>query len=594
MRIFVLGLPHTVTSPRFCSCAYTMKVWNLCRMMKDRGHEVIHLGNETSHPVADENVAIASFHEWSRVYEHPGTGFFDISVETPERQEFHRLFADNMRQALEARVGDQHDAIVCITWGGPQHEATRSIKRSAFVVESGIGYQYPSADFRVFESYAWMHMLMGRDQQMQGEAWYWSVIPNAFDPEMFEYRATPDGYFLYLGRLTDDKGVSLAVDVARRAGRPLKMAGQGSPDRFLADNPHVEYLGPVGVEDRRELLAGAAALLCPTYYVEPFGGVAVEAQLSGTPVITTDWGAFTETVLPNVTGFRCRTMDQFEYAARHVGDIDPADCRKWAMNYSLTSVGAMYEEYFQMLLNLRGEGFYASNPERREMSWLQKSFPVTAGPDPVAATPVWEVAQQNERGWWGLEPGPHWEEEVGKQQTYARLMGLPPDLDLGAKTILDVGCGPVSMLLRARHGGGVGIDPLTMSAETEAKYAAANIELFNSKAEDFDAASFRPPEKRFDEAWMYNCLQHVEDPDKVMAMLAESADTLRIFEWINVPADTWHPHTLTVEQFKRWLPTERWNFSIWNVGELRLSDDGADGNYVAIHAQRKRENGSGG
>ena len=381
MRIFVLGLPHTITSPRFCSCAYTMKAWNLCRMMKDRGHTVTHLGNETSHPIADENIAVSTLEQWSSVYDHPGSDFYDISVDTPERQEFHRLFADNMRRALEERVGDQHDAIICITWGGAQFDATDSLNRSAFVVESGIGYQHSRADFRVFESYAWMHMLMGRDRMLDGNKWYWTVIPNAFDPEMFEYRESPDGYFLYLGRLNDDKGVGLAVDVARRVGRRLKIAGQGNPDRFLHDARHVEYLGPVGVEKRKELLAGAAALFCPTYYVEPFGGVAVEAQLSGTPVITTDWGAFSETVIPNVTGFRCRTIDHFEYAATHLDQIDPANCRKWAMNYSLSSVAGMYEEYFQMLLNLRGEGFYTSHPQRSQMNWLRKSFPIAAAQD---------------------------------------------------------------------------------------------------------------------------------------------------------------------------------------------------------------------
>ena len=381
MRIFVLGLPHTLTSPRFSSCAFTMKVWNLCRMMKDRGHEVIHLGNETSHPVADENVAVVSLEEWSRVYDHPGTDFFDVYEETPVHKEFHRLWADNMRRALEERIGSNGDSIICITWGGPQHEATYSLKNSAFVVESGIGYRFPSADYRVYESYAWLHTLMGRDGLLQGGTWYWSVIPNAFDPEMFEYRESPDGYFLYLGRLIDDKGVALAVDIARRAGRKLKIAGQGNPDRFLEGAPHVEYVGVAGVEERKELLAGAAALLCPTFYIEPFGGVAVEAQLSGTPVITTDWGAFTETVLPNVTGFRCRTMDHFEYAVRNIDKIDPATCRKWAMNYSLSNVSGMYEEYFQMLLNLRGEGFYTSDPERLQMNWLRKQFPLAVTED---------------------------------------------------------------------------------------------------------------------------------------------------------------------------------------------------------------------
>lgn len=585
MRIFVLGLPHTVTSPRFCSCAYTMKVWNLCRMMKDRGHEVIHLGNETSHPVADENVAVTSFEHWSQVYGHPGIGFFDFSEDTPERQEFNRTFAGNMRRALEERVGDRHDAIICITWGGPQHAATSSLKPYAFVVESGIGYQFPVADFRVFESYAWLHTLMGRDGLLQGGTWYWSVIPNAFDPEMFEYRAAPDSYFLYLGRLTDDKGVALAVDVARRVGRKLKIAGQGDPEPFLLDAPHVEYLGPVGVEDRKELLAGAAALLCPTYYVEPFGGVAVEAQLSGTPVITTDWGAFTETVIPNVTGFRCRTIDHFEYAARNIDQIDPAACRKWAMNYSLTSVAVMYEEYFQMLLNLKREGFYTPHPQRPHMNWLRRSFPQKATEDfhsgPHCAPPspdVWEVAQQRERDWWGTEPNPRWQEEIGKQQTYARLMGLPHDLNMGSKTILDVGCGPVSMLLRATHGGAAGVDPLLMSEETKAKFAQAGVALYHAKAEDF-----KPP-KRFDEAWMYNCLQHVDEPNKVMGMLLQSAGSVRIFEWIDMTPDPSHPHTLRVEQFERWIPPDQWTYSIWNVGELRFGH--ASGRYIAIHATK--------
>ena len=585
MRIFVLGLPHTVTSPRFSSCAYTMKVWNLCRMMKDRGHEVVHLGNETSHPVCDENVAVASFEEWSRVYEHPGAAFFDTSCETPEHKAFHQLFANNMRRKLEDRIGDRHDAIICVTWGGPQYEATDPLRQRAFVVESGIGYQFPRAEYRVFESYAWLHMLMGRDNLLHGETWYWSVIPNAFDPDMFEYRESPDGYFLYLGRLNDDKGVSLAIDVAQRAGRKLKMAGQGNPDRFLYNAPHAEYLGPVGVEERKELLAGAAALLCPTFYVEPFGGVAVEAQLSGTPVITTDWGAFTETVLPNVTGFRCRTMDHFEYAAKHIGDLDPANCRKWAMNYSLASVSGMYEEYFQMLLNLRGQGFYTSHPERTQLNWLRKSFPAAVteefeiGPHTAPNFPsAWEAAQQFERGWWGTNPQPHWQEEIAKQETYARLMGLPPDLNLGSKRILDVGCGPVSMLLRATHGGGLGVDPLLMSEETKAKYAAANVALHNGKAEELE------PEQRYDEGWIYNCLQHVEDPDKVMAMLLRSVESVRVFEWIDMPAYEGHLHTLTVEQFARWLPADEWNCEIWNVGELRAN--GANGRYIAVHASR--------
>ncbi len=353
-----------------------MKVWNLCRMMTDRGHDVVHFGNEGSDPVCTENVAVMSHDEWSAVYRHPGTGYFDIAVDTPEKERFHRLFTENLAREMRVRLGDTTDTVVCVTWGGPQRDASLTIRDRAFIVESGIGYMHSWADFRVFESYAWLHMTLGKEGIFDGQKWYWPVIPNAYDVSMFSFRTKKEDYFLYLGRLTADKGVGLAVDLAKRVGRRLKIAGQGDPTPYLSD--HVEYVGPVNVEQRRELLCRAAALVCPTYYVEPFGGVNVEAQLSGTPVISSDYGAFTETVLHGVTGFRCRTMEQFEFAGRHVDTIDPRACRQWAMNYSLEAIGKRYEEYFQMVFDLVGEGFYAPRPERRDLEWLQMRMPQAA------------------------------------------------------------------------------------------------------------------------------------------------------------------------------------------------------------------------
>lgn len=373
MRIFVLGLPHTLTTPEFSTCAFTMKAWNLCRMMRDRGHEVVHFGNEGSRPPCGEHVSIMPHDRWASLYSQPGERFYDIAVDTPEKEAFHRRFAEALRGEIESRLDGRRDVIVCVTWGGAQRDAVLPIKDRAFVVESGIGYNYSWADFRVFESYAWLHMTLGRERMFAGDKWYWVVIPNAFDPEMFEFKKEKQEYFLYLGRLNPDKGVGVAADLARRAGRQLYLAGQGDPAPFL--DSHVKYVGAVGVAARRELLANAKALVCPTRYVEPFGGVCVEAQMSGTPVITTDWGAFPETVLHGVTGYRCRTMEHFEFAARNIDRIDPQDCRDWALNFSLDNVSKMYEEYFSMLLNLTGEGFYAADPRRAQLDWLAKTYP---------------------------------------------------------------------------------------------------------------------------------------------------------------------------------------------------------------------------
>src|SRR5581483_8907611 len=144
------------------------------------------------------------------------------------------------------------DTVVCVTWGGPQRDASLTINDRAFIVESGIGYMHSWADFRVFESYAWLHMTLGKEGIFDGQKWYWPVIPNAYDVSMFSFRTKKDDYFLYLGRLTADKGVGLAVDLAKRVGRKLKIAGQGDPTPYLSD--HVEYVGPVNVEQRRDLL----------------------------------------------------------------------------------------------------------------------------------------------------------------------------------------------------------------------------------------------------------------------------------------------------------------------------------------------------
>jgi glycosyltransferase involved in cell wall biosynthesis len=81
--------------------------------------------------------------------------------------------------------------------------------------------------------------------------------------------------------------------------------------------------------------------------------------MSGTPVITTDFGAFNETVKQNVTGFRCRTFREFVQAAEDVENLKPSDCREWAENFTLDKVAPMYKRYFSQILGLVGKGWYS-------------------------------------------------------------------------------------------------------------------------------------------------------------------------------------------------------------------------------------------
>lgn len=374
MRFHVPGIPHTVTNRDYLSCAYTQKVAKLCRMLTELGHEVFHYGCEGSDPVCTEHVdVIAAFYRSSF---YPDS-FHNRQFKFDTHDALHQRYFQNCVEAIEKRRAPR-DFLLC-AWGWGHKPIADALRKPIMVVESGIGYPDVFAPYRVFESYAWMMHVYGR-KGIDNGSWYDCVIPNYFDPDDFRYQADKEDWFLYLGRLVKRKGVEVAVQVTGAIGAKLVIAGQGTMENaaegidLRAD--HVEFVGYADWDKRRDLLARARAVFMPTYYIEPFGGVHLEAAMSGTPVITSDWGVFGETVLHGLTGYRCRTFDQFCWAARHSHQIDPQTCHQWAKdNFSMDRVKHMYDEYFHMLLDLWGKGWYEPHEDRTQLDWLKRSFP---------------------------------------------------------------------------------------------------------------------------------------------------------------------------------------------------------------------------
>ena len=358
-RIHVLGLPHTITNDDFVACAYTQKALKFCKMMKDRGHTIFHYGHEDSKTMADEDVTVITNKVWKEVY-----GTHDYKSKWFTYNVNDKAYLTFYKNAIE-EIGKrkQADDIILPFWGSgvrPICDAHPDLH----IIEPGIGYAGGHwAPFKIFESYAIYHAYCGLHNVgtcAQGN--YDIVIPNYFDLDQFEYSDKKEDYFLFLGRVYRGKGIHIAEQVCKAAGVKLKVAGQIDPSYEGYEWPdHVEFVGYAGVKERKELMKNAKGSFLASQYLEPFGGVQIENLLAGTPTITSDWGAFTENNIEGVTGYRCRTFEDYVRATKNImaGKIKSIDCRRHGEKFSLDNVAPMYEDFFRKVTDISiGRGWY--------------------------------------------------------------------------------------------------------------------------------------------------------------------------------------------------------------------------------------------
>jgi glycosyltransferase involved in cell wall biosynthesis len=189
-----------------------------------------------------------------------------------------------------------------------------------------------------------------------------AVVHNPIVVDDFPFRDEKDDYLLFIGRMNDEKGPQRAIAAARRAGMRLLLAGPVQPgqEEFFGSEvePHlgddaVEYIGEIG-EEKLDLYAGAAALLMPIRWPEPFGLVMTEAMACGTPVIAFPEGSATEIVLDGETGFVVDDEEAMGEAARKVDSIDPHRCRESAdERFDVAAVASKHEDAYRQLIDSR-------------------------------------------------------------------------------------------------------------------------------------------------------------------------------------------------------------------------------------------------
>lgn len=178
---------------------------------------------------------------------------------------------------------------------------------------------------------------------------YVATVHNGVSPDEFPPGAGADGFLLFAGRIAPEKAPHLAIEVARRSGRPLKLAGMVEAihrDYFEAEVAPglragtIEYLGDVSRVEVGELYRNAAALIMPLAWDEPFGLVVIESLMSGTPVVAWRRGAMPELIREGETGFVVGEVAAAVRAVEQVDHLDRAGCRSDAESRFSSSVMA--------------------------------------------------------------------------------------------------------------------------------------------------------------------------------------------------------------------------------------------------------------
>ena len=214
-------------------------------------------------------------------------------------------------------------------------------------LEYSIGYRGVFAPYRVFQSQAWRHVIHGATGCEYGRTTD-DVIYHWLHDDEFP-SAPPEGFLLYVGRLAAAKGLKTVCRTAARAGRPLYLIGEGDPALIT----YGTYLGHMPPAERNHWMARADALLCPTDYIEPSATVVVEAQLCGTPVISTPWGGFSEYIEDGVTARTNCSGDLHRKPVTQVRDLSRDVVRARAQRlYGWDAGKIAYQAYFDRIERL--------------------------------------------------------------------------------------------------------------------------------------------------------------------------------------------------------------------------------------------------
>jgi glycosyltransferase involved in cell wall biosynthesis len=203
------------------------------------------------------------------------------------------------------------------------------------------GMVHPHDVRALFEEYRDVPLVSISNEQRRPlpDANWAGTVYHGLPRESFTFRGEPGRYLVYLGRMSPEKRVDRAIEIARRAGAQLKIAAKIYPEErdyfdhtlaplIRAAKPLVEFVGEIGQRERDELLGNATAFLFPIEWPEPFGLVMIEALACGTPVIAWRRGSVPEVLEEGVTGRIVESIEEGVRAVESIAGLSRAACRR--------------------------------------------------------------------------------------------------------------------------------------------------------------------------------------------------------------------------------------------------------------------------